>query len=243
MKMNLIEKKKSMEQSRDLVRKFGEDFGPIAHSPIIRKKNSVSFKKISPVKLFSKRNSVAGIPTNWMSMTNPVVKRKKSRLLFEINEEDRIFDQLIVDKKVKKKKVKKLKIKQTPNEKILNKLYNTSPRLTLAIDRIKKRKNDLSLVDYQSALLHTVSNNLSNESRMRLSNTFTRLKVKVSKRYETNKEYIKEVEKTEEEIIKNINQKEEKFEKILSRNLKYSSYKLRYDSVSLPKIKFNKLFH
>lgn len=147
------------------------------------------------------RRQTLEIPKNFIiSRKASHLKEKKSKNPFEIQDEDKIFNELQPKRKKMKKKKKKIKYISI-NDKILSKVYQNTPKLQLKIIRIKKQKSNFPLREYQDILLNTISNSLSRESTMKLGKSFTILRNSVNKRYETNYDYLKEVEEKEEKYI------------------------------------------
>lgn len=168
----------------------------------------------------------------------------------EIQEEDRIFDELqekkfyktepnnedyytdnknCVLKPIHRKKV------MSQSDKLLSNIYKITPKIEEQIETAKRKKKSLDLKMYQNNLLLTIGNNLSKQSLDRLERKFSQLRNFCDKYYETNVNFIKELEISEEQIINKINYQGSECEKIMKTTGKSFYHRTNF---VLPKIKF-----
>lgn len=169
----------------------------------------------------------------------------------EIQEEDRIFDEL-QEKKIyktepnnedyytdnKKNSIfKPLHRKKviSQSDKLLSNIYKITPMIEEQIETAKKKKKSLNLKMYQNNLLLTIGNNISKNSFDQLERKFSQLRNFCDKYYETNATFIKELEVSEEQIIKKINYKGSECEKMMKTTGKAFYHRTNF---VLPKIKF-----
>ena len=189
------------------------------------------FNKKNTFKFKNKLNE-----NNCKSVDN--IKRKKCFcLLTERNNSNKNFYQ-----KLKLKYYSGNKI-LNKNEKILNKIYNSSPELKNKINLIKKQKNIYSLREYQKKLYNNIKTNLSFKINRKLQNDFYNIrKTTFVPKLEDSFQFLNNIEKKEKQILDNFNNIEENF------NLKIKFIDSKYDKLkpfklNLKKIKFKKIIN
>lgn len=203
---------------------------------IITQKNDEILKKntnesISPRKNNNRKSSLVKIPKTNNKVKNP----------FEIEDEDKIFTELIKNKKKSKKKTNKNKF--IPSLKLCNtalsKVYKKLPLVMYRLENIKKLKSLTDLNNYQEMLFNTGSKCLPKDSRIKISDKFKRIRDFSEKNYILFENSLEHIENEEKKIIQDINTKTNFFKKIMRRNNKAG---LIYNKTSnfdlLPDIKF-----
>ena len=146
--------------------------------------------------------------------------REKEKSPFEVEEEDKMFKGTIQKKKMKKKKKqKKIKIyysKDAP----LNRVYKKIPYVISQLDKIKKLKNDMSLIKYQKTLLDLGNKIFDREINNKLNQKFIEIRKATEKKYDYLEKEIDLIEDREKTIIRQINTQQNFFKRIMINNNK-----------------------
>ena len=146
---------------------------------------------------------------------------------------------------------KKLKLKYysgnkilNKNEKILNKIYNSSPEFQNKINSIKKQKNHFSLDEYQKKLYNNIKTNLSFQTNIKLQNDFYNIRktIFVPKLEGDSLQFLNKIEKREKQILNNFNNIEENYNSKI-KNIGLKDDKLRPIKLNLKKIKFKRIIN
>ena len=181
--------------------------------------------KISSIKILSSRSGKT-IEKNPSQESNP----------FEVEEEDKIFRKFITNKKKKKKKKLKLLFKK---DNPLSKVYKKIPYILSEINKVKKLKNDMTLVKYQNTLMEVGSKGLDRDIRNKLNQKFYEIRKSTEKKYDYFEKVIDTIEEKERKIIRKINTQQNFFKKIMVDNNKSNWIYGAGNKIDFfPKIKF-----
>lgn len=183
-------------------------------------------------------------------------KEKKYLDIFEISENDKIFNELQrftkakLQKSNQNKKNVEIKKKQnksyntryntnTSKNQTLNKIYKTNKEIMKKLEKSKKLKDSLSLQKYQKLLLKVGSKNLDIPTKIKLEKTFLSLR-KSPKRKMNILESLVTFENLEKKIINSINSKQFLYQKKIKEINSLSSSRPAFGGLkTLPKIKFH----
>ena len=165
---------------------------------------------------------------------------KKIENPFEVEDEDKIFAQII---KKKNKTKKKNKNKSNPGFKLyksaLGRVYKKIPLVMHKLENVKKLKKFTNLFDYQGMLLNTGNRCLTREGRKKLNDKFEQIRKISEKNYSLFENSLDSIEKEERKIINKINTQTRFFKKTMIKNNRANFV---YTNISkydlLPEIKF-----
>lgn len=222
---------------------------------------TVTFVKDKPeenilVSRMKQRKKLIAEPKN--NENNESSIESKNRPIFSFDDDEQnfgeyynILSEMKKRKKMlsKKKKAKKLEIKIKPmsnKEKILNSVYHFPPKFQKQVLTIRAMKDKMSLMAYHTNLLRSVVKKFSQESQIKLTNSFFKLR----NNCRTHTSYCKlkplrELEEREEFVINNIMLAEERFENLVAKGYeedKETKAKFAKLTTSFPKYKFKKMF-
>lgn len=201
-------------------------------------------------------NSKTNINTIAASTFNQLPIRKKLLSEFEISEDDKIFDEL--NWNINKKgfslpivKISKSNARNTNgsdkkgakslslmNKTRLDKMYKFDPATTQSLFRVKRKKNELDLFQYQTNLLDSVENSISKSNSKKLRKKFVKIRKLCLSKYDLIYPHLEKIEKKEREVIKKVNITNQHCERML----KTQSLDFCGGSFHLKKIKFIKIF-
>ena len=133
---------------------------------------------------------------------------------FEIDEEDKIFKKVIIYKKRKRKKMKLLFSRDNP----LSKVYKKLPYIINEINKVKKLKNDMNLIQYQKTLMEVGSQVLDRDICNKLNKKFYDIRKSTEKTYHYFVGIIDTIEEKEKKIIRKINTQQNFFKKVMVNN-------------------------
>ena len=167
--------------------------------------------------------------------------KKRTDNPFEVEDEDKIFAQLIKKKNKTKKKSTKNKLGSGIKlyKSALNRVYKKIPVVMYKLENIKKLKNFTNLCEYQGMLLSTGNRCLTREGRKKVSDKFEQIRKISEKNYNLFQNSLDSIEKEEKKIIDKINTQTKFFKKTMIRNNRANFV---YTNISkydlLPEIKF-----
>ena len=244
---NLNQKKQSFNSFKNM----GHKYFPlkiISNNPSLN-----NFKNVYD--LSNKNEEVLTNSTNYNNLIYESNIYQKSKTItvkkdeFEISEEDKMFDQFLLNKrKIKKDKIKK-NIKFKKKKKKLNvfnsydsplrKVYKKIPQILNKIEITKRLKNSFSLLKYQNLLFDIGSKTLDWNLKNKLDNEFMNIRNINDKSYELLRKSIIDIEKKEKKIIDNINRQKDTFKKNMREN-NYYCMTIGMNFHSLPSLKFQR---
>ena len=220
----------------------------------------LSTNHLNPSKKEFRNHKSINIELNSKYILNSLQKLKNRKTInpLEIQEEDKIFNELNTSKDLneedKKKKYNKKsrnfssdlknaksmfysnKLCLNDNDKILYDVYKLPSDYFEKIDKLKKSKDKLDLKSYQTNLLNTINDYFSRDGIKKLEKNFIHLRNYSYQKIILNKPFIKDIEKKEKKIIKRINLVNKKCEDII---LKTAEHFRKLKKISLPKVKFH----
>jgi hypothetical protein len=231
----------------------------------VMKKNTnikLSTKHLNPWKKEFKNHKSINIVLNSQNILNSIkqLKNKKKINPLEIQEEDKIFNELNNSKNLNEEKNKTIinenkksrnlssdlqktksmfyynKLCLNDNDKILYDVYKLPSDYFEKVDKVKKSKDKFDLKTYQTNLLNTISDYFSRDGVKNLEKNFIHLRNYSYQKIVLNKPFIKDIEKKEKKIIKRINNVNQKCKDIL---LKTAEDFRKLRKLTLPKVKFH----
>lgn len=178
------------------------------------------------------------------SLIRKISSRQQDRIPgpFEVNEEDKIFNELsIFKKKAPKKKAKVIeKTTKSIHQLILSRIYQIPTKVTKRIEKVKRNKDDYPLAKYQKHLILTASNHFSKDSIQRLNRSFMKIwNMCNSKIYEKNYQSVKLLEEYEEMLIAKLQRHQNSLKNIIKTS---NDCDFGEKIMSLPEVTFSKVF-
>ena len=222
----------------------------------------LSTNHLSSWKKEFKNHKSINIVLNSQNILNSIkqLKNKKKINPLEIQEEDKIFNELNNSKNLNEEKNKTIinenkksrnlssdlqktksmfyynKLCLNDNDKILYDVYKLPSDYFEKVDKVKKSKDKFDLKTYQTNLLNTISDYFSRDGVKNLEKNFIHLRIYSYQKIVLNKPFIKDIEKKEKKIIKRINNVNQKCKDIL---LKTAEDFRKLRKLTLPKVKFH----
>lgn len=124
------------------------------------------------------------------------------------------------------------------------KIYNMDDKYHRKVLKIKRNKEHFDLALYQTNLLGSIKEVISDDGFQHLTRKFMQLRRANGKKYELNWDYMRKLEKKEKNIIKDINEKYKQTKKYLKNAMEDGILK-RKDrfQIKLPRLEFTKTFY
>ena len=247
---NSIKKDSNTNSPSKIINSLKENLNIINKTNFLSKKTQSNFhiKKFYTPK-FSLKTSIS-----FFNKKNKLKDKKKLTEKSNCNSVDNIKllkINLLTERISNQNFYKKLKLKYysgnkilNKNEKILNKIYNSSPEFQNKINSIKKQKNHFSLDEYQKKLYNNIKTNLSFQTNIKLQNDFYNIRktIFVPKLEGDSLQFLNKIEKREKQILNNFNNIEENYNSKI-KNIGLKDDKLRPIKLNLKKIKFKRIIN